>query len=64
MKVYVMTKAHPFQPEVFVGVKGNRKAAENELRLKYPVMKWDAKNEYYKADNFSTLMLFIRECEV
>ena len=64
MKVYVMTKANPFQPEIFLGVKASRKAAEDELKIMFPVMKWDAKKECYKADNFTTLLLFIREIEI
>lgn len=64
MKVYVMTKAYPFKPEIFIGVKSNRKAAENELKLLFPALSYDTKNECYRADKITTLMLFIRECEI
>ncbi len=39
MKVYVTTKAHPFQPEQYMGVYGSKKAAEKALRAEFPHMR-------------------------
>ncbi len=63
MKVYVMTEAEPFMPEKYLGVKATRKAAEKELRKKYPYMKPDGKDSY--TTNIAGIkLLFIHEEEI
>ena len=64
MKVYVMTKAELFQPEVYVGVKKSKKEAEKELRTKYPHMKSDDSGKSYVSDASNSLLLFIHEEEI
>ena len=65
MKVYVMTKCYPYHPELFVGVKASRKAAEDEFKIMFPSLKYDPKNDCFLSDKTAfPQMLFIREHEI
>lgn len=64
MKVYVMTKAAPFEPEIYVGVKATRKLAEKELRTQYPHMKPSDDNSYVAVVDHNAVLLFIKEEEL
>lgn len=65
MKVYVTTKARPFQPEQYMKVYGSKKAAEKALRADFPHMRksLDSGNSY-SSDKDCTWILFIHEEEV
>lgn len=63
MKVYVMTKAKPFEAEQYIGVKGTKKAAEMALRETFPNMRKDGENTYI-SDKDNTWLLFVHEEEV
>lgn len=65
MKVYVTTKAHPFQPEQYMGVHGSKKAAEKALRAEFPHMRKSiGDNDSYSSDKYCEWILFIHEEEV
>ena len=64
MKVYVMTKAKPFEAEQYIGVKGTKKAAEKALREVFPHMRKDVGGENYISDKDNTWLLLIHEEEV
>lgn len=64
IKVYVTTKARPFQPEQFIAVYGTFKEAENSLRKEFPHMRKSMKENVYSSDKDSTYILFIHEREV
>lgn len=65
MKVYVTTKARPFQLEQYIGVYGSKKAAEKALRAEFPHMRKNiGDNISYSSDKNMTWLLFIRESEV
>lgn len=65
MKVYVMTKANLFQPEVYVGVKKSKKEATKTLRDLYPHMKSDDSGNSFVSDSSKQpLLLFIHEEEI
>ena len=66
MKVYVVTGSKPFAPEIYLGVKASKKAAEKMLREQYPHMKKSADKPglcSYFAEREGTL-LFIHEEEI
>ncbi len=65
MKVYVTTKARPFQPEMFIDVYPTHKAAENALRSMFPHMRKSVVDyDTYASDKNTTWLLFIHEKEV
>lgn len=67
MKVYVITKAKPFQGERFIGVASSKKKAEKVLRKQFPYMKSGSDNDgywTYTSDAKVEYVLFIREEEV
>lgn len=65
MKVYVTTKAAPFQDEQFIDVYPTYKAAESALRSMFPHMRKCVGDRCtYTSDKNATWMLFIREKEV
>lgn len=64
MKVYVMTKARPFQAEQYMGVKSSRKSAEKALRDVFPFMRKSAMGDDYVSDKENTWLLFIHEEEL
>lgn len=65
MKVYVTTKARPFQPEQYLGVYGSKKAAEKALRAEFPHMRKSIGDSIsYSSDKNMTWLLFIHEEEV
>lgn len=64
MKVYVMTKAKPFEAEQYMGVKATKKAAEKALREVFPHMRKDVGGESYISSKDNAWLLFIREEEV
>lgn len=69
MKVYVMTKTKLFGCEIFVDVKGSKKAAEKAFRDKYPNMRYSGMGDSYTSQKEITpdngaLLLFIHEREV
>lgn len=65
MKVYVTTKARPFQPEQFINVYGSKKAAEKALRAEFPYMKKSVDDSNaYSSDRDCTWILFIHEKEI
>lgn len=64
MKVYIMTKAELFKPEVYIGVKASKKQAEKALRELYPFMRKDEVGDSYMADKNNQLLLFIHEEEI
>ena len=70
MKVYLMTKAKPFHPEVYLGEKGSLKEAEKALRTVSPYMRKlesvaHKKNvRTYAADKSYSLLYFIYEEEI
>lgn len=59
MKVAVMTKAVPFGPEVYVGVKASKKLAEKAFREMYPHMR--KQDDALVSDATNSLLLFIHE---
>ena len=65
MKVYVATKANPFQEERYLFVKASKKEAEKELRMMSPYMRPTEPirkdvNTYF-ADAGKTMLYFIHE---
>lgn len=64
MKVYVMTKAKPFNEEIFVDVKATKEEAENEFRKQFPYMRVDKDNGDMTSDKDITWLLFIHEKEI
>jgi len=68
MKVYVTTKARPFQPGQYMGVYGSKKAAEKALRAEFPHMRksttWNGDSNSYSSDKNCAWILFIYENEV
>ena len=65
MKVYVTTKARPFQPEQFINVHSSKKAAEKALRAEFPHMKKSiGDGDSYSSDKDRTWILFIHEREI
>ena len=64
IKVYVTTKARPFQPEQFIDVFGTKKEAESALRKEFPHMRKSMKENVYSSDRDNTYILFIHEREV
>ena len=68
MKVYVMTKAKLFGAEIFVDVKGSKKAAEKAFREQYPFMRHSYGDSYTSQKEITpdngALLLFIHEREV
>lgn len=71
MKVYVTTKARPFQYEQFIGVFSTKKKAESSLRKEFPHMRKSfpttpnaPERECLISDAYGTFILFIREKEV
>lgn len=65
MKVYVTTKAKPFNPEQYIGVHPSKKTAEKALRAMFPYMKKSiGDNDAYSSDRDNTWILFIHEEEV
>lgn len=66
MKVYVMTKAKPFEEEVYIGVASSVKAATKRLRGMYPHMRpSEGSNMSFISDGYENpLLLFIHEEEV
>lgn len=61
MKVYVMTKAKPFNEEIFVDIKATRKEAESEFKKKFPHMRVDKATGDMASDKEITWLLFIHE---
>ena len=66
MKVCVMTKAKPFEEEVYIGVASSVKAATKRLRSLYPHMRpSDGSSVSFISDGYENpLLLFIHEEEV
>lgn len=67
MKVYVVTKAMLFKPELFLDVFKSRKKAEKTLREWFPHMRKSEENGdvwLSEADASKAWMLFIHEVEV
>lgn len=71
MKVYVMTKAEPFKPKIYICVKRSKKEAEKHLRMLYPHMKkvesaykYEGEGDSYVSDSSNTLLLFIDEVQI
>jgi len=65
MKVYVTTKARPFQDEQFIDVYPTHKAAENALRSMFPHMRKSVGDyDTYTSDKSGSWILFIHEKEV
>ena len=62
MKVYVMTKAVPFEKEEYVGVKNSKESAEKAFREMFPHMRTNTGTLVSDAAN--TYILFIHEEEV
>lgn len=63
MKVYVITKAKPFEPETYLGIKKTVKKAEKFLRELFPYMRKTGNGAYVSgADN--EYLLFIHEEEL
>ena len=67
MKVYVITKAHLFGEEKYVGIASSFKKAEKLLREQFPYMRKDklANGHCYYSDNSDhRQLLFIKEEEI
>lgn len=64
MKVYVITKAKPFQAEQYMGVKSSKKSAEKDLRDAFPYMRKSGFGDNYVSDKENTWLLFIHEEEL
>lgn len=67
MKVYVITKAHLFEEEVYVGVANSLKNAEKKLRKEYPHMKPTGSTagvSTYVSEKLVPELLFIHEEEL
>lgn len=67
MKVYVTTKARPFQYEQFIGVFSTKKKAESSLRKEFPHMRKNMPTldrDAWTSDAHNTFILFIHEKEV
>lgn len=64
IKVFVTTKARPFQPEQFIDVFSSRKEAESSLRAEFPHMRKEAGGDTYSSDKACNYILFIHEKEV
>lgn len=62
MKVFVMTKAVPLGPEIYVGVKKTRKEALKTFRELFPHMR--EKSGGMVSDSSNTFLLFIHEEEI
>ncbi len=64
MKVYVMTKAKPFEEEIFVDVKAKRQDAEAAFKKEFPYMRVDKNTGDMASDKDMTWLLFIHEKEI
>lgn len=64
MKVYVMTKAKPFNEEIFVDVKATKEEAESDFKKQFPYMRVDKVTGDMASDKGITWLLFIHEKEI
>ena len=65
MRVYVITKMEVFKDEIFVGVRGTRKQAEDTLKNLYPDLKNNGDGVYLaESESGNKVILFIREEEI
>lgn len=64
MKVYVTTKARPFQSEMFLNVHKSRKDAEKYLRSEFPHMRKTGDSDMFSSDKDTNWLLFIHEREI
>lgn len=63
MKVYVATKAKPFQAEEYICVKATKRQALMSLRELFPYMR-EIENDIYSSDANNTYLLYIHEEDI
>lgn len=61
MKVYVVTRAEFFKPEIYVTVKASRKEAEKVIRKDYPNARRDEDSYLCKDRAGHESLMFIHE---
>ena len=59
--VFVGTKAHLFEDEIFMFAAASRKAAEKELRERFPKLWIEKTDGTYRSEKDGEWLLFIRE---
>ncbi len=59
--VFVGTRAKVFEDEIFMFAAGSKKAAEKELRTRFPKLWIDKPDGAYRSEKDGEWLLFIRE---